>query len=191
VSTVLVCGATGTVGSRVVHELRARGAATRVFVRDREKALTLLPGDIDLAIGDFADPHSIRAALNGVDRVFLGCANDPRPMEYESNVLDVAVAAGGRRVVKLPAAGAQVGSPLEFWDWHGRIEQRLRESGLPAVLLQARCAAAPAWPRLVTGAASSTSSSGVPARTRCPPRPRRARPASSAARAPTAGSSPP
>ncbi len=36
-STVLVCGATGTVGSRVVHELRARGAATRVFVRDREK----------------------------------------------------------------------------------------------------------------------------------------------------------
>lgn len=71
-STVLVCGATGTVGSRVVHELRARGAATRVFVRDREKALTLLPGDIDLAIGDFADPHSIRAALDGVDRVFLG-----------------------------------------------------------------------------------------------------------------------
>lgn len=38
-------------------------------------------------------------------------------------------------MVKLGANGAQIGSPLAFWDAHGRIEQRLRESGIPSTVL--------------------------------------------------------
>lgn len=131
-STVLVTGATGTVGSKVVQELASRGQAVRAFARD--------PGPpaagVEVAAGDFAKPDTVEVALKGVDRVFLASPNDPRQAEWETNVIDAAVAAGVARVVKLSAIGAQVGSPLEFWDAHGRVEEHLRRSGVPAVVLR-------------------------------------------------------
>jgi uncharacterized protein YbjT (DUF2867 family) len=131
----LVTGATGTIGSNVVRELRGSRAPIRALVRDPSHA-SWLGDDFELALGDFADPDSIRRALDGIERVFLSCRNDPRQVEYETNVIDAAVAAGVRRIVKLSAVGAQIGSPLEFWDAHGRIEQHLKAAGVPAVILR-------------------------------------------------------
>jgi uncharacterized protein YbjT (DUF2867 family) len=133
---VLVTGATGNVGSRVVQELRGRGVPVRAFVRDAGKASTMLGEGVELASGDFGDPGSIRAALRGVEGIFLACANDPRQVEYETRVIDAAKEMGVRRVVKLSALGAEVGSPVAFWDWHARIEEQLRASGVPFVILR-------------------------------------------------------
>jgi uncharacterized protein YbjT (DUF2867 family) len=38
--------------------------------------------------------------------------------------------------VKLSTIGAEPGAPVAFWDWHGRVEQHVRASGMPAVVLQ-------------------------------------------------------
>ena len=74
---ILVTGATGNVGSRVVHELRGRGMPVRAFVRDAERAAGMLGEDVELAVGDFGDPASVRAALDGVDGVFLAVPGGP------------------------------------------------------------------------------------------------------------------
>jgi uncharacterized protein YbjT (DUF2867 family) len=137
-NTVLVTGATGNIGSRVIQELRARGVPVRAFVRDPHRASAALGPDVDLATGDFAASASIRAALQGVDAVFLACGNLPPQVEYETNVIDAAARAGVRRLVKLSALGAEFGSPVAFWDWHARIEQHLAASGVPAVILRPR-----------------------------------------------------
>lgn len=133
---ILVTGATGNVGSRVVRELRSRAVFVRAFVRDPEGAAGTLGDGIELASGDFSDAASVRHALEDVDAVFLACSNDPRQVEYETGVVDAAKAAGVGRIVKLSALGAEAGSPLAFWDWHGGIEGYLRSSGLPAVVLR-------------------------------------------------------
>ena len=133
---VLVTGATGNVGSRVVRELQERGVPVRAFVRDPGKASAMLGAGVELAPGDFGDPESIRAALDGVEGVFLACANQPRQVEYETGVIDAAQAAGVQRIVKLSALGAEIGSPVAFWDWHARIEEHLRASGVPYVVLR-------------------------------------------------------
>jgi uncharacterized protein YbjT (DUF2867 family) len=133
---ILVSGATGNVGSRVVHELRGRGASVRAFVRDADRAAGMLGEDVELAVGDFGDPYSIRAALDGVDGIFLACSNQPRQVEYENRVIDAAEEAGVRRIVKLSALGSGIGSPVAFWDWHARIENHLRASGVPFVVLR-------------------------------------------------------
>jgi len=93
--------------------------------------------DVELAAGDFGDAASVRRALDGVDRVFLACANHPRQVEYETGVIDAAAAAGIARIVKLSTFAARLGSPVAFWDWQGRIEAHLRRSATPAVLLHA------------------------------------------------------
>ena len=133
---ILVSGATGSVGSRVVHELRERGVPVRAFVRDTNKAVGMLGDDVELAIGDFGDRGSIQAALDGVGGVFLACSNQPQQVEHETRVIDVAEEAGVRRIVKLSALGAGIGSPVAFWDWHARIEDHLRASGVPFVILR-------------------------------------------------------
>ena len=128
--TVLVTGATGNVGSAVLRELGKRGVPARALVR---QAPSELRGAAEVAIGDFDHPASIRRALDGVDRVFLSSADGPRKVEHEAAVIDSA--GGVDLLVKASTVGARTGSPLAPFDWHGRIEERLRRSGVPHVVL--------------------------------------------------------
>nr|WP_260860067.1 NmrA family NAD(P)-binding protein [Streptomyces cupreus] len=135
--TALVTGATGNVGSRAVTELRALGVRVGAFVRDPGRAAALIGGETELAVGDFGEPSTIRRALEGVDRVVLICPNDLRQAEYGTRAIDASVAAGVAQVVFLSTVGAQIGSPLVFFDQHGRIEEHLHDSGIPGVVLRA------------------------------------------------------
>jgi uncharacterized protein YbjT (DUF2867 family) len=128
--TVLVTGAAGNVGSAVVRELCNRGVGVRAFVRDPAAEL---PDGVEVAVGDFDDPASIRSALDGIDRVFISSGDGPRKVDQEVAVVDNAP--GVDLVVKASTLGAKVGSPLRPFDWHGRSEEHLRGSGLPYVVL--------------------------------------------------------
>ena len=107
-----------------------------MFVRDAGRARELFGDAVEIAVGDFADPRSVRAALDGVDAVFLSGADDPRRVEWETDAIDAAVAAGVARIVKLSSIVAAPGAPVAFWDWHGRIEEHLRSARIPAVVLR-------------------------------------------------------
>jgi uncharacterized protein YbjT (DUF2867 family) len=133
---VLVTGATGTVGADVARGLRDRGAAVRAFTRDPDRAAAILGDGVELAAGDLGEPGTIQVALKGVDQVFLASPNAPLQFEWETNVVDAVVASSARRIVKLSAVGAAVGSPLQFWDAHGRVEEHLRKSEVPSVILR-------------------------------------------------------
>jgi uncharacterized protein YbjT (DUF2867 family) len=133
---IVVTGATGNAGSEVVRALTARGSRVRAFVRDPGKARDKLGENVELAVGDFADPSSVRASLEGADALLLSCADDPRRVGWETAAIDAAAAAGVRRIVKLSAAPAEPGSPVAFWDWHGQVEQYLRASGAEWVILR-------------------------------------------------------
>ncbi|MFJ8015746.1 SDR family oxidoreductase [Streptomyces sp. NPDC096339] len=128
-ATVLVTGAAGNVGSKVVMELRTRGIPVRAFVRDRRRAADVLGPEVELVTGDLAEPESVERALDGVERLFLVCANHPRQVEYGTRAIDAAAVAGVRQVVFLSTIGAEAGSPTGFFDQHGRIEEHLRDSG--------------------------------------------------------------
>jgi uncharacterized protein YbjT (DUF2867 family) len=101
------------------------------------KAARVLGNSVELAVGDLSDTASIRRALEGVDVVFLTSGDGPLKVEQETSVIDAAAAAGVRRIVKLSTVGAEVGAPVAFWGWHGQIEHHLRQSAVPAVILQA------------------------------------------------------
>jgi uncharacterized protein YbjT (DUF2867 family) len=132
---VLVTGATGNVGSELVRALRDRGVPVRAFVRDPERAATVLGPDVDLAVGDYADPGSVRRALAGTGRAFLACGNIRDQVRYEYDAIDLMRDAGVRLVVKLSAPGGP-DARLVYPRRHGEIERHLRAAGLPAVLLR-------------------------------------------------------
>jgi uncharacterized protein YbjT (DUF2867 family) len=134
---IVVTGATGNIGSRVVGELTAAGVACRGFVRDRAKATALLGDGVPVAVGDFADPASIRAAVEGADAVVLSSGNDPRQVEFEANVVDVVADTSRCPIVKISSVGADPDSTAAFVAWHGRSEAHLGASRLSATVLRA------------------------------------------------------
>ena len=135
-TTVLVTGATGNVGSALVPLLTARGVAVAALTRDPSHAKSILGDNVAVSRGDFADPASLRAAVEGADSVFLACANVPDQVAYECAMIDEAARAGVRQIVKLSARGAAGRAPVAYWRWHSAIERHLMASGVPAVILQ-------------------------------------------------------
>jgi uncharacterized protein YbjT (DUF2867 family) len=132
---ILVTGATGNVGSAVVAELRAMGEPVRAFVRNEERAREGLPAGVEFSTGDFEDSSSIARALEAVDAVFLSSADQPNKVQHETAMIDAAAAGGVGRIVKASTIGAEKGSLLPPFDWHGRIEEHLHASGVPSVVL--------------------------------------------------------
>ena len=133
---ILVTGATGNVGSAVVAELVAKGSPVRALVRDKQRAAERLVGDVELSVGDFDDSASVARALEGVEAVFLSSADQPSKVRHETAVIDAAAAAGVSSIVKTSTVGAEAGSPLPPFDWHGRIEDHLRATGISSVVLR-------------------------------------------------------
>jgi uncharacterized protein YbjT (DUF2867 family) len=119
---ILVTGATGNVGRPLVGLLSEAGVPFRAFVRDPARARAGLGPTVDLAQGDFAEPATLDAALEGIERMFLLSGNS----QLETDAVEAAVRSGTGRVVKQSALGVGLDPP----PFHRRIEETLERSGL-------------------------------------------------------------
>jgi len=134
----LVTGATGSIGSYLVRGLRQDGVSFRALVRDEAKGRAL---GGDFVVGDFDDPGSIAAALDGADRLFLNSSgaqplDGEQPMiRQQKTVIDAAQRAGVAHVVKVSVWHARQGAKLSQGA-HGQIDEYLKASGLAWSLLQ-------------------------------------------------------
>jgi nucleoside-diphosphate-sugar epimerase len=107
-STALVTGATGLVGSHVVERLQRDGWQVRALVRDPARADWLQRAGVGLAVGDTLDASTLPRAVGGCDVVFHTAAAVTadggweafrRPnVEGTRNVVEAAAAAGARLV---------------------------------------------------------------------------------------------
>ena len=134
--TVLVTGATGTVGRDVAKLLSKKGVAVRAGVRDQAKARKQFGADIALATFDFEDAASFPGALKGVEKVFLLPPLMPNQVEVVNAFVDAAKRAGVRHIVKLSAIGADASPRYTFGKWHAENEQHIRGSGLAFTFLR-------------------------------------------------------
>ncbi|MGE3444659.1 MAG: NAD-dependent epimerase/dehydratase family protein [Acidimicrobiia bacterium] len=73
-ATVLVTGATGSVGSNVCRLAVEHGHTVRALVRDPGPAAPLAALGVDLVEGDVTDPASVDAAAAGVNWIIHGAA---------------------------------------------------------------------------------------------------------------------
>ncbi|WP_067832204.1 SDR family oxidoreductase [Actinomadura kijaniata] len=118
--TILVTGATGQIGRRVVDRLVRARVPVRAISRAPENAA--LPRDVRVVRGDLTDPDSLDGALDGVERVYL--------FPVAATAKEVArkfAAAGARRVVTLSSGAVEGGYDTDF---HLPVEQAVEASGL-------------------------------------------------------------
>ncbi len=103
--TILVTGATGTVGRRVVEQLLERGEHVRALTRDPARAE--FPDGVDVVAGDLTDPASLGPALEGAVGLHLITFGGEffAPLGTGEEILALAAKAGVRRVTVLHGGG--------------------------------------------------------------------------------------
>jgi NAD(P)H dehydrogenase (quinone) len=132
---ILVTGATGRVGYRVLEALADAGADTTAMVRVEAKAADL-PGAPAHVVASFDDPPPAEV-LRGFDRVFLLSPSGEEQAVLETVFIDALVAAGHRpHIVKIAADGfADPDCEVRFMRSHRDVAQHLNATGLPVTYL--------------------------------------------------------
>lgn len=141
VESVLVLGASGSIGSRVVAEAASRGLQVRALVRSQAKA-GHIPDGATAVIGDVTDVDSLRTAATGVDGV-ISClgGNPPREVDYGGvlNLLEAVGEASPRLVLMTSINVTDANSGYDLLNWKRRSEYLARVSGLEVTIVR------PSW----------------------------------------------
>jgi len=145
--TVLVVGATGSIGSLVVQEAIRQGHAVRALVRSQAKARQL-PREAEAVIGDVTRPETLEGAVDGVDAIVFTHGSDGSGKAGAENVDYGAVrnilnALGSRsaRIALMTSIGVtnrtgHYNRTTEAHDWKRRAERLVRASGLPYTIVR-------------------------------------------------------
>ena len=132
---ILVTGSTGKVGQQLIAALSKSGATFSALARSDGSAKALAALGVKVVRGDLGDQASVRAALHGMDRLFL-LSSGSDPFAAEASAIRTAKAVGVKHVVKLSAFGANADSASGFLRGHARAERLLEDSGVAWTFLR-------------------------------------------------------
>ncbi len=142
---ILVTGATGYIGGRLVPLLLKEGHHVRCMARQPERLVGFDWPDVEIVAGDALDKETLKRALCGIDVAYYlihslatsGTSFEERDRQAAQNFGEVAAAAGVKRIIYLGGLGskqqdlsAHLSSRHEVGDW-------LRASGIPVTEFRA------------------------------------------------------
>jgi NADH dehydrogenase len=149
---ILVTGANGHLGIRLIRSLADRGsgsAGVRALVRSERAASTLrdLPEDCrpEICIVDYADAEAVAAASGGCDRIvhLIGILKETRSARYldaheaaSSALARAAEGVGARRIVYMSILGAHPEAENACLASKGRAERILQGGRVPVTVLR-------------------------------------------------------
>jgi uncharacterized protein YbjT (DUF2867 family) len=132
--TILVTGATGTVGRQVIEQLVKRGANVRALVRDPAKAN--LPAGVTVVQGDLLDVDALRGAFSGVSTLFLLNAVAPDEFTQALIALNLAREAGIERIVYLSVIHGDRYVNVPHFAGKFAVERMIETMGFNATILR-------------------------------------------------------
>jgi uncharacterized protein YbjT (DUF2867 family) len=137
---ILIVGATGELGGRIVRRLVEAGEEVTALIRPTTDATALIDAGVGVARGDMRDAESLPPALAGVDTVVTTANANVAAVDGagNQNLIRAAQRAGVGRFVFVSAAGmgeemARTG-PLMAGKW--QAEEALRSSAMRDVLVR-------------------------------------------------------
>jgi uncharacterized protein YbjT (DUF2867 family) len=141
---ILVTGATGYVGGRLVKLLELRGEQLRCLARRPEVLRKRVADSTEVVYGDVSLPETLDAAFTGVDCAYylihsLGSSGDFEVEEERSarHFVDAAFRAGVKRIIYLGGLCDESAPPSSHMRSRLRVGQVLRSCGVETVEFRA------------------------------------------------------
>ena len=140
---ILLTGATGYVGGRLLAALERRGVPVRCFARRPEALRARAAPSTEVAAGDALDAGAVARALDGIDAAYylihsMGGEDFAARDREAARIFGEAAREGGvRRIIYLGGLGASAGSLSEHLRSRQETGEILRQSGVPVVELRA------------------------------------------------------
>ena len=136
---MLVTGATGKLGSKIVEKLLETVPADQlaVSVRNPEKAEALRARGVDVRHGDFDRPETLESAFRGIDRLLIISAdgdNETRIRQH-GNAVAAAERAGVRFIAYTSIANARESKNF-LAPTHKATEEAILQTGIPYSFLR-------------------------------------------------------
>ncbi|MCC0176003.1 SDR family oxidoreductase [Waterburya agarophytonicola K14] len=137
----LVTGATGSLGRRIVKQLRSDDQLTRAFVRLSSKFGELSDRGADIFIGDLKQERDIEKACRDINYIISshGSGNDPQALDYRANIdlIDQAIANNVEHFVFISVLGVDRGyEDSVTFKAKREVEKYLINSGLSYTILR-------------------------------------------------------
>jgi uncharacterized protein YbjT (DUF2867 family) len=144
-SRVLVAGATGQLGSVIVKKLSAAGVPVRAVARNPQKLEKLKAPGVEIVPVDLMNLAALTEACRGVGQIVSTANNNmgtgvTSPMKMDltahQNLCAAARNTGVRRLIYVSAHGIEQDSPVDIFRIKWYIEDAIRRSGVPYVILR-------------------------------------------------------
>ena len=136
--TILITGATGTVGSEVVKQLSAKGE--NIIVKAAARSATDNTFEnlnrVQVVQLDYDKPDSLAVALKGVDKLFLLTPFQSNMVDLTSNLVSEAKKAEVKYIAKQSVMGADAEPGITPGRLHRQAEKIIEESGIPFTFLR-------------------------------------------------------
>ncbi|WP_372388158.1 NmrA family NAD(P)-binding protein [Xanthomonas axonopodis] len=132
--SILVTGATGTVGSLVTQGLADAGTQVKALVRQQGKRS--FPAGVTEVVADLTDVASMRAALASVRTLFLLNAVTPDEVTQALIALNLAKEAGIERIVYLSVIHADTYTNVPHFTGKHTVERMIESLEIPATILR-------------------------------------------------------
>ncbi len=144
---ILITGAAGFLGSKVVELALARGHEPRAFVRRSEDASSLSLSSALIFIGDMTDPASMLPAVAGVEGIIHCAATTSQSapdwelsrktnVQGTADLIRAAERTGKPRWIQISSMSAHEGSTSVYGRTKFEADQIVRASLLPWTILQ-------------------------------------------------------
>ncbi|OTG94978.1 SDR family oxidoreductase [Acinetobacter sp. ANC 3832] len=137
---ILITGATGNLGSSVVHYLESLISHNEfaVLARNLEKAKIFSENNIKVRYGDFNDINSLQNAFIGIEKLVLISTMEMNRLAQHKTVIDVAKQAGVKHVIYTSLAIQDINTSAvkELMESHFETENYLKSSGLNFTILR-------------------------------------------------------
>lgn len=132
--SILVIGATGTIGSLITQRLADAGAEVKALVRQAGKRE--FPAIVTEVVADLTDVPSMRVALSSVRTLFLLNAVTPDEVTQALITLNLAREAGIERIVYLSVIHADKFTHVPHFTGKHTVERMIQSLEMPATILR-------------------------------------------------------
>jgi len=132
--SILVTGSTGAIGTQVVNGLVAHNATVHALTRNPDKAS--FPEGVRAVAGEMTDVESMRAALKGVDTLFLLNAVVADEVTQALITLSLAREAGIQRIVYFSVQNSDVFTDVPHFSGKYTVERAIEQLNVPATVLR-------------------------------------------------------